>query len=1038
MRWHSRRARKQMGFPMRLFQFCCIIVAALHLGACDVEDELVPVPPCPEGYELMAISTDVSATGLYLTANPLDAPPGALAIGNNAVLRRPGIAEARRGQAPHVFFSSKALSFGTFEGALVAHTENDTVEYRKTQASTLSRSGSTVTVTAVAHGLTATQIVALVDTSNATTFPEGQKTVVSTPTADTFTYTEAGTATTGSGTIASVVAYNGTYTAPDGAPMRFFEAGGALYFTTNVGPYRVDNLTEQPVLAGVPPGLEGSAATVASTGGWLSYGETVGYRLVWARRDGDGDLLLGAPSGRFLVTNGAVTITDMDRAAGVVTATVPTGHGLETGDIIEVLTSSNTGVIALGDKTLTGFSATTVTWTETGGADGLNVTGTYAGIPVDVNITTPIPNEIVEGIHFLQAYRTVLVADTATDPAADPGEDMAVSVEYFPNAAEIAAGTLTVTDFSPFPNGATGYFSPSEGQGGLLAAKLQPPLMTDVIALKSGYAICVALSFHDSIALALLTPDPLFGPDTGDGLQFYDPDANVTESFTVNNALAEGAPNGTQTWAFKSVQSSATVSVAQAIEATARSLVRAVNLSGTYFSATYTSGVNDQPGQIIVTRRNLGTQRPTVVAIQNGKAWSPTLRMYFTGNATRTANVVNVNVAGPHPALTFAVNDKIVLYGSTDPNFPNGTKTLTSAAGSNIQYAEVGADVVVAVPLTFHTDEPIIAFTQEATTSSWASSETQEYDAWPPKYRYQVGGPEATLYRIVQQNDAALFYTDSVFYRLTGNDPSDFNLQPIDSTARLVAPKTVVALSNKNLALTDQGVVLIESTNVRIVSGPINEELRKFYAGTKALRDGIFATAYAFANETEQEYWLGLPDEAFPDGAVTQFYVLNLGTGGWTRVPYDATTAWVLPSEGRIYAQPSDDDFQAITRERRNRNATDQQDADGVGIPFEVEYQTRTAKHPGQVKQWVEANVLLEKPQPAAIQLRFGSELDDTMYGLASVPTQSNGNVRTGVPRDASRSRTLKVRVNHSTAGEKIAVLGLAINANVMGLKAGK
>lgn len=848
--------------------------------------------PEPEPEDVPSQTLSLKAVGLWLTSNPLAAPPGALSTADNVALRRAGVTESRRGQAPDAEAPGDAsiLSLAAFEGGVVAHTSANQVALR----------------------------------DDSTT----------------------------------LTAYSGTYTAPTGHKVRFAEAGGGLYFTTNAGPYRLDSLTSTPTFAGVPPGLEGSGATTGASG-WLATTYVVGYRLVWGRRDGDGAVLLGAPSGRILVVN------------------------------------------------------------SSGGTR-------------DVAVTAPIPDGVEAGVHFLQVYRTV--REAVVSPI-DPGEDYAQVAEVFPTAAEIAAGSMTFTDIASFANGPAAYFSQNTG-GGTLDSKQQPPLLTDMVNFK-GYAFGVVQAYRQELQLTLLAVGGTDGINTGDGLNIIA--GATTEGFVGGAAEVPGS---------NQFLVSTGGTAAQNIEDTARSLVRVINISdiSTLIYATYASGESDLPGKIILTARDLDTAEIVIQSSGRGIAepspWVPALVQPFAGSAARVSNVVTVTLLS---SAGLAAGDVVHAFiDSADPSFVDVTTTIASVPGpTTFTFASVGPDDTNASLQFSFQQTTDVTFTQEATPGSWAHTAYEEPDAWPPRFRSQIGGPNTTLYRIIPQGEALLFWTSTGLYRLTGTDELDFTLRPVDETIRLVGPNTVVSMGNKAYALTDQGVVSVSDLGVEKVSTPIDTALLPFYSGSEALRTLAESSGFGVAYESENEYLLFLPSlEADEGDPADQAYVFNAQTGAWARWVFlwsavSGATGWVnaalVPPDGRLYVASGD----RLSRERKDRILADYIEPGGGGVPVDVAYQVQTAENAALSKNWVEVTHMLEAAQPASVYVYFTTEIDSNEEG-GNIASRGNLAVRTYVPLDKSRSARLTAGIRHSTASERLSLLGLSVIYNTGSQRLGR
>jgi hypothetical protein len=131
-------------------------------------------------------------------------------------------------------------------------------------------------------------------------------------------------------TSPALTAYTGTYTPATGVRMRFEEAGGDLYLTTQDGLQRLDGVGETPELAEVPEGL--SMLMVTSPGTLFSEaGQSVAYRYLISRPDSEGTYRRGAPSGRFIYT--ALGTED-------ITVRVMLPEGLSVTDRVEVYRTS--------------------------------------------------------------------------------------------------------------------------------------------------------------------------------------------------------------------------------------------------------------------------------------------------------------------------------------------------------------------------------------------------------------------------------------------------------------------------------------------------------------------------------------------------------------------------------------------------------------------------------------------------------------------------------------------------------------------------
>lgn len=98
--------------------------------------------------------------------------------------------------------------------------------------------------------------------------------------------------------------FTGTYLAPTGATkIRGVEANKNFFFATAAGVQKIAAYNVTPALAGVVPGLDGSAALAGAGSGFLGSNEQCAYQIIFGYTDVNGNLNLGAPSERILVVN---------------------------------------------------------------------------------------------------------------------------------------------------------------------------------------------------------------------------------------------------------------------------------------------------------------------------------------------------------------------------------------------------------------------------------------------------------------------------------------------------------------------------------------------------------------------------------------------------------------------------------------------------------------------------------------------------------------------------------------------------------------
>lgn len=103
-----------------------------------------------------------------------------------------------------------------------------------------------------------------------------------------------------------------TFTNPDDDYVTHgVEANKNLYMTALLGIQKLDVDLAEVVPAGAPPGLD-LTGDLTGASGYLADDSAVAYRMLWGNRDGSNNLILGAPTTRFVITNTTGGTRDVD------------------------------------------------------------------------------------------------------------------------------------------------------------------------------------------------------------------------------------------------------------------------------------------------------------------------------------------------------------------------------------------------------------------------------------------------------------------------------------------------------------------------------------------------------------------------------------------------------------------------------------------------------------------------------------------------------------------------------------------------------
>lgn len=341
----------------------------------------------------------VNVLGLYTNPNQLGLPKGALTQADDAVLRRPGVADPRPG-------------FAAFIAGLAATTSGNAANKLTTyNDEVLAQIGANVL----------SQFIAGIETQ-----------------------------------------YAAPYAPPSGVRMQFAQLNGNLYFTSSAGLKKLDGVENEPVNAGVPPVLDSNSLNTVLAGdgttGWLPPDTAVAYRALIGVKDANDNLVVSATPIRYSLYNPkdvAVAIGAAVRAANVVTIT-SAGHGFQAGDFIFV--TSTDANFPGGLKTVTIADPTTFKYGEVGAAVTSTVAFSVSSRTKYITHRAYLPAGLTTN-HFVQYYRS----KQSPGMGSVPGEEMFLVYERQLSAGDLAAGLITFDDNTPEAVlGPTLYTSPSQ------------------------------------------------------------------------------------------------------------------------------------------------------------------------------------------------------------------------------------------------------------------------------------------------------------------------------------------------------------------------------------------------------------------------------------------------------------------------------------------------------------------------------------------------------------------------------------------------
>lgn len=364
--------------------------------------------------------------------------------------------------------------------------------------------------------------------------------------------------------------------------------------------------------------------------------------------------------------------------------------GIPALDVNGVLAGAGSGFLAN-----TSLCAYRITWiyTDTNGnlvegnpSESVTITNNSGGAD-NVTVTFSVPSTISIFATHSYSYRIYRTLQT-NSLSILPGDTFQLAYEQVVTNAQIIARAVTVTDVTPDSLlGELLYTSP--GAEGEFQTNDAPPLAHDICTFQG-------MTFYfncQTIQQTYITLISVGGPN---GLQLGDTVSIVGSSTHTYTGHPVSAFPGWFTI-------SAGGTVAQNIDATARSLVAAINqdTGNSEFYAYYVSGFGQLPGQILLAARVLGGAAFNVISTRGG-AFSPTIPLagvaYISSNNT-VLNGVYVSKLNQPEAVPLS---NLFFVGSADQTgyrvYPLRDAVIAQSAGGVFRITGTSPDNLTVAP----------------------------------------------------------------------------------------------------------------------------------------------------------------------------------------------------------------------------------------------------------------------------------------------------------------------------------------------------
>jgi len=434
---------------------------------------------------------------------------------------------------------------------------------------------------------------------------------------------------------------------------------------------------------------------------------------------------------------------------------------------------------------------------------------------------------------------------------------------------------------------------------------------------------------------------------------------NVTSGFT-DDATAETSgftivilTQGTgEDVATKQILLSDLVSVGQAVDQTARSLVRIINKNTSEIvNAFYLSTAGGVPGQMLFEERVLSDLNFYLLGnnLDTGLSFSPAAdpENFIVSNSADNPTVITSSSA--HGLVN---GDKVVIVGSNSTPSIDGLWPITFISNTtfsvpvNVSGAGVGGSFIKAANGVFSDNEK--------RPNRIYFSKLQQPEAVPLVNTIDVGSQDREILRIFPLRDSLFVFKEDGLFRISGEN-APFVTALFDSSCILLAPDSVSVSNNLIYGWTTQGISTVSESGIDVITRNIKNIILRLASDNFP---GFKTATWGIGYESDNSYIVYTVKQE-GDTSAQIGYRYDQITQTWTSIDKDYTCGVIHHKDDKMYVGAGDTNF--IEKERKQFTRLDYADRE---LPFELvpgQYFGTFMKFLSDVSEVTEGDVLIQE-----------------------------------------------------------------------------
>jgi hypothetical protein len=630
------------------------------------------------------------------------------------------------------------------------------------------------------------------------------------------------------------------------------------------------------------------------------------------------------------------TTVDIDISTDVITIN---SHGYSSGQAVQFSNATSTNLPGGLTQSLTYYilNPTTNTFQISATKFGAAVNITSVGTGTHT-VKNQLPKLVISNGTTTNTYSFVVGSQEITRVTTLAGSTLAASgaASYFPiysanDEREYYVWYKIGTATDPMITGKTG-----------IAVIADAADTNNQIATKTAYTLAAYINdFSTTVSTNQVTiTNVSSGPTT---------DASAgTSGFTIS-VLTPGVGEDASS---KQILLSNLTSVGQAVDETARSLVRVINKnSSEIISAFYLSTAGGVPGQMFFEERTLSNSPFYILGnnLDTGVSFSPAIDPTNFIVKNTLANPTVITSSSAHGLIN---GDQVAIVGSSSTPSIDGLYTITYISSTtfsipvNVSVAGVGGSLIKASIGVFSDNEK--------KPNRIYYSKVQQPEAVPLVNFFDVGSQDREILRIFPLRDSLFVFKEDGLFRVSG-ETAPFVTALFDSSCILLAPDSISVANNKVYGWTTQGISEISEEGVNVITRNIKNIVLKLASDNYT----NFKTAtWGLGYESDNSYIVYTVSETDDESAQVGYRYDQI-TETWTSIDKDYTCGVIHHQDDKMYVGAGDTNH--IEKERKQFNRYDYADRELALELVTGQYFDKVMKFLTDISDVSEGDVLIQE-----------------------------------------------------------------------------